>query len=786
MRGRYTIGLAVLASLAFAAPALGADTYVDQSLGSDSNLCVNPTLPCSTILGGLAKAGNTNTVHVAPGVYAEQIDLNGDKALVATGTPSSTILTSSTAPTIHVTGAGGSVAGFTIRTSQSASSSVPLQVDAPAAVTGNVFDTDSSTLGSTFVTDVVLGSASDDSVVSQNSFLDNGGGSHTAIDSAATGSQTQISSNRIAGDAPAIYVEKGSPTVSGNVITDWHNGPGILVESPTAPSGTVTPAITANYLHGPGTAATQGIYLHQTTGGGSVGGALSRNRVFGGSAAAAVDHATQAVTFNSDLLTGATTGLSATATTVNLTNVTAFGNTGQDINLQDSTLTMDSSVVGNTMGHNGATTCTITNSAGNNTGGTGCTHYQFFVDAAADFVNAAGGDFHLKSSPNVLIDNGNSSPPAAGSLDFDSELRVNPECLSGGSPRRDIGADEFYDACGSSGVSISSPTAGAASDASVSFSFSAGFGGGNSFRCSLDGSAYVTCSSPFSYEGLANGAHTFSVRNIGSGGNRVDVTRAITVDGSPPESDITAGPATGSTTSPSASFTFSSEPNATFQCSLDGAAFVACSSPFTASGLSDGSHTLLVRAVDAVGNVDPTPVSRTWTVDATPPETSIDSGPADGSSTTATSATYSFTSEAGATFECSVDGGAFAACTSPKALTALAAGSHTFAVRATDSLGNVDATPATRKLIVTKKASDTKAPTTTLKKVKVKGDQATVKFTADEAATFTCKLDKGKSKPCKSPKTYKHLDAGKHKVLVQATDAAGNVEKKPVKAKFKV
>jgi len=47
------------------------------------------------------------------------------------------------------------------------------------------------------------------------------------------------------------------------------------------------------------------------------------------------------------------------------------------------------------------------------------------------------------------------------------------------------------------------------------------------------------------------------------------------------------------------------------------------------------------------------------------------------------------------TFECSLDGSDFAPCTSPVSYTNLAPGSHTFAVRAKDNAGNVDATPIT-------------------------------------------------------------------------------------------
>jgi hypothetical protein len=85
--------------------------------------------------------------------------------------------------------------------------------------------------------------------------------------------------------------------------------------------------------------------------------------------------------------------------------------------------------------------------------------------------------------------------------------------------------------------------------------------------------------------------------------------------------------------------------------------------------------------------------------DTTAPETTIDSGP----SGTVSSASASFgfsSSETGSTFQCSLDGAAFASCASPKDYTGLSEGSHTFEVKATDAAGNTDTTPASRSWTV--------------------------------------------------------------------------------------
>ena len=94
----------------------------------------------------------------------------------------------------------------------------------------------------------------------------------------------------------------------------------------------------------------------------------------------------------------------------------------------------------------------------------------------------------------------------------------------------------------------------------------------------------------------------------------------------PPESTLDEAP-DSTTSSLVATFEFSGSDNrssVTFECSVDGGSYVSCASPFSTSTLSVGPHTFAVRAVDAVGNTDPTPASYTWTIETALPETNRD------------------------------------------------------------------------------------------------------------------------------------------------------------------
>ncbi len=120
----------------------------------------------------------------------------------------------------------------------------------------------------------------------------------------------------------------------------------------------------------------------------------------------------------------------------------------------------------------------------------------------------------------------------------------------------------------------------------------------------------------------------------------------------PPDTTITSFP-TNPISSNSASFSFLGDDLggsglAAFDCQLDGGGYSDCTSPQSYTGLAEGSHTVQISAVDAVGNVDPTPSSYTWVVDTVAPDTSITNYPSDPSSLT--SAVFDFTgSDSGGT-----------------------------------------------------------------------------------------------------------------------------------------
>ena len=287
----------------------------------------------------------------------------------------------------------------------------------------------------------------------------------------------------------------------------------------------------------------------------------------------------------------------------------------------------------------------------------------------------------------------------------------------------------------------------AGSDAT--FTFGTGTNG-STFECQLDGGAWAACTSPQSYTGIADGAHTFSVRAVNSG----------IADASPETYnwgvDVTAPAVPAVSAAPSelaqvATFVFGIDADATAECQLDGGDWLACASPFTPAGLADGAHTVAIRSVDAAGNRSAAATSA-WTLDTTAPTApAFTSGPVGAS--TSKSASFDWTSEPGASFECRVDGGAWVACAAPYALTGLTTGKHSFAVRQTDAAGNVSTAGVNAWTV-----GEDAAPATPQAVTPVLGQGATVAVKGD-AASVGCQVDGGRLASCLVD-VYAHITGG--------------------------
>lgn len=229
-------------------------------------------------------------------------------------------------------------------------------------------------------------------------------------------------------------------------------------------------------------------------------------------------------------------------------------------------------------------------------------------------------------------------------------------------------------------------------DTTPAFSFSSTTAGAT-FQCSADAAPWASCSSPAGTGPLADGEHEFRVRAVDAGvPDASPATRRWTVDTAAPDTELLDGPASVATPDDSWFVFASSEQHPLVECRIGDSPWFDCGPVLAFSDIPDGTYTLQARAYDEAGNVDPTPVEVTWTVDGTPPDTVIQSAPP--ATTTSTSAAVSFQAPGATAFYCSLDNADFDACTSPWTASGLAVGQHTLLILAVDEAGNVEAEPA--------------------------------------------------------------------------------------------
>ncbi|MDP6958142.1 MAG: Ig-like domain-containing protein, partial [Planctomycetota bacterium] len=257
-------------------------------------------------------------------------------------------------------------------------------------------------------------------------------------------------------------------------------------------------------------------------------------------------------------------------------------------------------------------------------------------------------------------------------------------------------------------------------------------------------------------------------------------------DTTPPQTTITSAPS-GNVSSTSATISYSSnESGSTFQWKIGASNWVNYGSSTSVTfnnNLPQGSITFQVRAIDSAGNVDPTPASVTWTVDTVAPNTTITSAPSGTVASTSATITYSST-ESGGSYQWQIAASNWINWSANNfSFTNLPQGSITFQVRAVDSAGNVDASPATVTWTV-----DTVAPS-----VPSLSSPAHGSYTNDTTPTFSWgaisdanlyQIQIDNNSDFSSPVAYPYtsstsyppaaLSANTYYWRVRARDAAGN------------
>lgn len=504
-----------------------------------------------------------------------------------------------------------------------------------------------------------------------------GGGIHSS--GGLTITNSTISNNTVGGNGGGISVTSSSMTITGSTISGNNanaasggdaNGGGISVDG----GGIITATITNSTISGNRAAAN--------------GGGLSH--ISSQSGVTTLRHVT--ITDNradsDDNGTGVGGGVHESNAFITARNSIIAGNTRSNGTTRDDIAgAMVASGSGNLVG-DGTGMTGLSNGTNSNQVGDGTTPIPAQLNILGN--NGGGTQTHSLQDTSPAINAGDT----AQCLGSDQRGVTRPAGLC------DIGAYELVDSTPPN-TTITTFPANPTAGTSAPFQFTGSDTGGSGlagFQCALDAGSFTACTSQTTYSGLDDGTHTFQVRAVDGAGN-VDPSPASytwVVDATAPDTGI--GDVPPSLTSSTGNvFSLSGSDAGTgvdgFQCAIDGSGFGSCDSPWSLIGLSDGPHTVQARAVDAVGNVDPTPASYTWTIDSTAPDTFIYVGPPGPSSDP--NPTFLFTGSDGATsYECSLDGDPFATCTSPQSLAGLADGTHTFEVRATDAAGNTDPTPA--------------------------------------------------------------------------------------------
>jgi hypothetical protein len=401
---------------------------------------------------------------------------------------------------------------------------------------------------------------------------------------------------------------------------------------------------------------------------------------------------------------------------------------------------------------------------GGATDNTGVTDYRYFLDGVEQGVSPTGYDVDVAAF-------------SAGTHHITARAR------DAAGNESDVSDGFAFTVDRSAAVSITSPAAGGHFKAAPTFSFTHDTDAGEVVCQMLDaGSAAIhesACSNSYTPQTGADGDYSARVIFTDDVGNQATATRGFKLDTGDPNVVITS-PTAGQHVKSPVTPVFTATDGGTAVGNLQKACKLETDSGFGgcgARGATDGPHTLSVRVTDEAGNARVATVG--FDADSSGPTVGIASGPPDDAIITAPSATYGWTASdptppLGQT--CRLDGGAATPCASPRTLSGLSEGSHTFTLAVTDALGN--ATVVKRDVFVNAVRPSVAITSGPADGTVLRTMSATFGFRAAGGGAVSCSLDSETAyRPCSGPRSdaLAGLADGAHTFRVRVRDVSDDV-----------
>jgi hypothetical protein len=209
----------------------------------------------------------------------------------------------------------------------------------------------------------------------------------------------------------------------------------------------------------------------------------------------------------------------------------------------------------------------------------------------------------------------------------------------------------------------------------------------------VDLGSFNTQPSPYTLPSLTDGTHTITVRAYDLAGNYQDGIVNVYIDTTPPNAFTPTADPSGWSTDTQPEIIFSTTDATSnidrYEVKVDSGNFTTKSSPYTLSSLTDGIHTVIVRAYDLAGNYRDGTVNvyiDTLSPNAFTP-TAVPNGWTNNIHPIISFVTTDATSDIDY-YDIKVDSGSFTTQTSPYTLSSQVDGIHNITVRAYDNTGN--------------------------------------------------------------------------------------------------